>query len=78
MEVSFPPGGGRQLEVEVSSAVDWYERARAVLLSKKKEINDASDRYMPDRYRRWCEVDEELERLKRWRRTCSTSSSRGP
>ena len=58
-----------------SSNGNWYKKAKQGLLSQKKAIYDASDREMPNRYRRYCEVLTEIEKLERWHKFCLISSS---
>ena len=54
---------------------DWYKKAKQSLLSQKEVIYEASDRQVPDRYRRYHEVMTEIEKLERWKHTCAISSS---
>lgn len=58
----------------VSNNNSWYGKARSHLLEQKKIIYDASNKEMPDRYQRHCEIVNELEKLERWRESCSISS----
>ena len=62
--------------MEVSSNGHWYKLAKALLEVQLKTIYDASDKEMPDRYHRYCEMITELDKLKTWKKMCSTSSSR--
>ena len=62
--------------MEVSDNGSWYKKARNSLLVQLKVVYNASDKEIPDRYHRYCELVTDLEKLKRWYGLCSTSSSR--
>lgn len=58
-----------------NSNMDWFEKAKQVLLLQRKVICEVPNRKVPDKYYRYREVEDELEKLEQWRRFCSTSSS---
>ena len=61
-----------------NSNSDWYHKAKQELVSQKKIICDAVDKEMPDRYRQYCQIESDLEKLENWERALVTSSSPGP
>jgi len=66
--------GERRLKMQVSKNGSWYKKAENLLMMQLKTINDASNEEMSDRYQKHCEIVNELEKLERWYKMCSTSS----
>ena len=57
------------MRMEVSDNYDWYQKAKNQLLAQKKLLYD--DMNVPNRYWKYCEIVNEIEKLNRWHRACS-------